>query len=632
MLADKYTKRDSGVWAATDADFNYSDGDEVENRILRQIQEAEDVSRASDELQQYMVDWPSEYHFTPLRSNLLSSFHLQKFATILEVGSGCGAISRGLGEQCPDSEIIALEGSMRRAEITRARCRDLTNVTVCRDSFADFEHPTPFDLITMIGVLEYSPAFFAGDSPVKAALGHARQLLHDNGVLVVAVENQLGLKYFNGCGEDHNGLPFFGIENRYEPGTFRTFGKKELQKQLQDAGFGRVEFVYPFPDYKLPRLLLREEAFSCESFAAADLIGQYPSRDYSRDNGTLFDEASVWASLAENGMVQDLANSFLVFAFSDDRDLTDITDPWIGKAYSCPRKKRYLVETVFYETGSGLPVDKKLSYPAAANIPQGIGKSITHHPEKAAYIEGSPYADALAAASGDEMLESFIRYLNPWVEWLFTHGLPAAQDADKAAMLPGTLYDCIPANFIVDDGHKLHLIDQEWEHADPLEPGFLLFRGIYSELSRNISFFEESDLFDGRTAGDIITEIFTRFDLVIDEAILQSYIEKEVDVQLQLVVYPVSRKQLCQVFHGFLHEERKKRLQFADLLQAGGVRCYEEALKNIDHLNEENTLLKDQLDAVFSSKSWKLTSGLRGLGSIAGEIAGKVSALYNKRD
>lgn len=618
MLSDRYKKQKSDVWACSEViNFDYSDGDEVENRILRQVRDAADVSIASDELQRLMVDWPSEYHFSPLRANLLSSFQLHKSKRILEIGSGCGAITRGLGEQCPDSQIIALDGSMRRAQITRARCRDLQNVTVCCDSFTDFEHPELFDLITMIGVLEYSPSFFEGDDPVTAAIEHARRLLSTGGILVVAMENQLGLKYFNGCGEDHNSQPFFGINDQYQPGTFCTFGKKQLQDKLLGAGFLGTEFVYPFPDYKLPRLLVREESFHSNHLDIASLLGQYPARDYSRDTVPLFQESQAWSLAARNGMAQDLANSFLVFAFAGEGSLADISDSWLTKAYSCIRKKQYLIETAFRMKGDVVVVEKNLLHPRVDSDNNCEGRSIEHQLVNDSYVEGTPYGvGLLLRAPRDGMFEYLLQYLTPWMEWLRKKEITVARGENhNSVLVPGSFYDCVPSNFIVDGDGQLCVIDQEWQSREPLELGFLLFRGLYSEMSRNISLFEKSDLFSTATAEDILYKLFQMFDIPYDDGCLERYIELEVTFQVQMVVYSVEEKDLHDHLLGFFREKRMRGSDIGDLLMAGGVRCYDRALSDVSRLTQELAERDALLQSVFQSRSWKLTSALRGVGT-----------------
>lgn len=666
MLSDLYQLSPSGIWQRPDSPvFNYSDGDEVENRLLRQLQKAEDVSLASDELQRLMVDWPSEYHFTPLRANLLSPFSLNKFNNILEIGSGCGAITRLLGEQCPHSDIIALEGSPRRAEITKTRCRDLNNITVCQDSFSYFECDHPFDLVTMIGVLEYSPSFFEGKNPVVEALKRAYRLLDSNGVLIIAIENQLGLKYFNGCAEDHNGIAFSGINDLYPPGTVRTFGKKHLQHQVEMAGFNHLEIVYPFPDYKLPQLLLREEAFQCDNIDPSYMPGQYSSRDYGFDGDKIFQEARTWNLLHKNGLVRDFANSFLMFAFKGEQSLKDITEPWVAKAFSGRRKKRYLIETVFSEENSELIVNKKLCYPVTAAQPfDKDSTSLVHHTGSAKYIKGVPYGYKLAEqVTKNNPIEKLTRYLAPWVQWLHSkaYHVPSSNN-DTSLMIPGKLYDCVPANFLLDDQNQLCIIDQEWEYRGPLEFGFLLFRGLYSEISANIEFFEQINLFNNETIQDVTEDLYHNFDLAFDSDIFDHYLDLEAEFQLEVVPYNTTKDGLKKHIRDFFTKKRTERSTIADLLVSGGVRRHSLLLWQKDQLHEEATKLGQELAkqdehignlvkmledkdrhigelnkhlaerdstllSIFNSSSWRLTTPLRLAGYLIKGDFGKARLL-----
>ncbi len=66
---------DRRVWRATDHHtLLYSDGEEVEHRLLAALKECHDLSSTSEELRQHIVDWPSEYHFSPLRHALIRPF------------------------------------------------------------------------------------------------------------------------------------------------------------------------------------------------------------------------------------------------------------------------------------------------------------------------------------------------------------------------------------------------------------------------------------------------------------------------------------------------------------------------------------------------------------------------------
>ncbi|MEI2814083.1 MAG: hypothetical protein V9E91_10105 [Burkholderiaceae bacterium] len=84
------------VWSNPDyKGIAYNDGDEIETRIANIIREAHDITTLSTELRQNITDWPSQYHLTSERANIMRPFATSlKDAQVLEIGAGCGAISR----------------------------------------------------------------------------------------------------------------------------------------------------------------------------------------------------------------------------------------------------------------------------------------------------------------------------------------------------------------------------------------------------------------------------------------------------------------------------------------------------------------------------------------------------------
>ena len=118
------------VWARTDyIGIPYSDGEEVEARIAGIINKASDISVLSAELASFCNDWPTTYHLSRKRANLLRPLeNYFRGKSVLEIGAGCGAITRYLGEI--GAEVLALEGSLRRAPIVASRCRGLDRKSV----------------------------------------------------------------------------------------------------------------------------------------------------------------------------------------------------------------------------------------------------------------------------------------------------------------------------------------------------------------------------------------------------------------------------------------------------------------------------------------------------------------------
>ena len=145
------------------SEFTYSDGIEVEQRLLDAVTHAADRSTFSAELARSIVDWPSEYHLSRRRHCLLRPLNIPSGSRVLELGCGCGAITRYLGEM--GAQVLAVEGSLMRARIAAQRSRDLPSVRVVVDDLLHFETDEQFDYVLLIGVLEYAARFAKSDDP-----------------------------------------------------------------------------------------------------------------------------------------------------------------------------------------------------------------------------------------------------------------------------------------------------------------------------------------------------------------------------------------------------------------------------------------------------------------------------------
>ena len=102
---------------------------------------------------------------------------------------------------------------------------------------------------------------------------------------------------------------FDGIEGypRY-PNMARTFGKKEVTDRILNY-FDNINFYYPYPDYKIPSLILSDEAFSKGSFG--ELISNFHSpRKNNYFTEPLFDETLALLEIEQNAQLNFFANSF----------------------------------------------------------------------------------------------------------------------------------------------------------------------------------------------------------------------------------------------------------------------------------------------------------------------------------
>lgn len=462
----------------------YSDGDEVEKRIASIIGNATDLGVLSDELRPHCTDWPSIYHLSGTRANILRPFESDLRGDILEIGAGCGAITRFLGE-C-GGNVLALEGSPRRASIARARTRDLNNVTVVCDKFDDFSCDQKFDVVTLIGVLEYANLFTAGEHPTLTMLERVRNFLKPSGRLIIAIENQLGLKYFAGAPEDHVGIPMYGIEDRYHNDQPQTFGRKELNGLIKKAGFKSTDFLAPFPDYKLPVSIVTEHGFSCDAFDAAALAWQSVRRDPQLPPVLVFSPELVWPTIAKNGLALDLSNSFLIVASQVESEVLVSSDT-LAWHFSTDRLAQYAKQAQFICNDVG---DIEVLY-------RRISKEIDSWSDQKLFNFNLPKAEPyklgvpllkkavwIVTQDGwhpDDIGEFLLEYIKVLCE-LLELDLREVKTS-KSSKLPGSAFDLTPQNIIVLKTGGYATIDHEWALLEPIELGHLLFRSLITLLN-----------------------------------------------------------------------------------------------------------------------------------------------------
>jgi 2-polyprenyl-3-methyl-5-hydroxy-6-metoxy-1,4-benzoquinol methylase len=278
----------------------YSDGD-IENDIL------DHMVRRTDSSEVISKDprWPIIYHLWPKRENLLDWYDFRPDASLLEVGAGCGALTGLFCRKVKD--VVAVEISARRAKIIATRHQQEQNLQVYAGRLQDIPLQKKFDYVTLIGVLEYAGIYHHSNDPYDDFLYSMRKLLKDDGTLILAIENKLGLKYWAGAPEDHTGKMFEGLEGYVENKGLRTFGRIELQGMLEKAGFSQCDFYYPLPDYKLPDIIFSDHYLP----KLGDVTGQSPNYDQPRFD--LFREELVMNGLLANQAFETMANSFLVF-------------------------------------------------------------------------------------------------------------------------------------------------------------------------------------------------------------------------------------------------------------------------------------------------------------------------------
>lgn len=278
----------------------YNEGDEEENLVLDIFKNGRDVEAALAADKR----WPVLYQLSPERRNIILPMDLRPGDELLEVGAGMGAVTAGLAKRVAHVDCVDI--SMRRSMANAWRNKECDNITIYVGNFQQMALEKQYDVVTLIGVLEYAPMFFHGERhPDRAMLDRIRGYLKPGGRLYIAIENRLGMKYFSGAVEDHFGTAYVGISG-YPAGNAQTYSRAELTALLERSGWQDIYFYYPYPDYKLPSVIYSDDMPGGDYIPAPV--------DYNQRRIESFSEQDAMASLTQHDDWRIFANSFLVEA------------------------------------------------------------------------------------------------------------------------------------------------------------------------------------------------------------------------------------------------------------------------------------------------------------------------------
>lgn len=573
----------------------YNDGDATEERIAGIIKGATDITVLSPELRGQCTDWPSLYHLGASRANIVRPFekHLQG-KKVLEVGAGCGAITRFLGES--GAHVLALEGTPRRASIARSRTRDLPNVNVVTETFSQFKWPEKFDVITLIGVLEYANLFVPGEAPAQAMLKRCLELLEPEGRLIVAIENQFGLKYFSGAPEDHVGVRMYGIEGRYTKKQPQTYGRKALEKLMLGSGFKTVEIMAPYPDYKFPYSIVTDAGFKTEHFDPSAFAWQSARRDPQWMGTMTLSMELAWPGLFENGMALDLANSFLVSATPNAKEHNSVI---LAYHYSTERIPGYCKQAIFERnanTGAINVLSEKLvDGPAPVNTGLIFGLE-----KEDAYTLGTPLSwDFIKIVTREgwrtaEVVGFFKNYRNVLEGICEQRALqPEILEGTGELGYPGAFFDILPQNIIRTPCGKYQVIDTEWKTLEAISESTLMFRSLIN-LTQMVTRYGGCADSPGITREQLFSRLFLKLGLDASKARLSHLLSRE--AELQESVTGRSFGELVEWWPGLV-------LNTHDLQTGSDAK-----------IHEQKAVIDDRdrhIESLKSSLSWRVTQPLR---------------------
>lgn len=483
----------------------YCDGD-IEDDLLEAVQNHEE-----DELEKIInekKEWEFLYHFSQVRQNIVNWIPVKKDAKILEIGSGCGAITGALAKK--GQQVDCVELSRKRSLINANRNKNYDGITIKLGNFEEIESylDTDYDIITLIGVWEYAGVYLKDKDPFRKFLDVLKKHLSAEGKIIIAIENRNGLKYWAGCREDHTAQFFEGLEGYTKTNSAVTFGKNEMQRIFEETGY-QTQFYYPYPDYKLPLHIFSDEYLPHLGM----LTDNHKNLDHTRM--VFFDEAKVFDSLIKDGMFSYFSNSFLVILQPEGAKTEE--ERVIYSKFSNERVEEFRIRTDIIKKSDGtLSVEKypmhekakehinKIQHmyqllqnnakniPVQFNVCEQKGNHVAFE-----YVEGQNLENEIKQLylNGKtdkirEIVADIVGMISAMQNTFFTEteefrqvfgecplqGIPAIKGAD---------IDLVFGNIIRKD-NIWNIIDYEWSFDFPIPVNYILYRILYFQAPKEL--------------------------------------------------------------------------------------------------------------------------------------------------
>ena len=459
--------------------------------ILGVLRKARDLSVGSLDLAQAATSGSLRYHLGVRRADLLRPVEGSLRGRVLEVGAACGALTRYLGETA--TQVVALEDALPQAIMARHRCRDLANVELVHADVARFAQADggrgAFDAICAVDAFDATP--FRGPGAREAWLGCLARCLTDDGALVLAADNRLGISYLAGAPEVGSGLPFASL-HQPDNGARLCLGQAEWRALLERSGFADVTFYYPFPCHRFPAVILTEAGARAPGHLLANLAPRLGTAQQGPRFGRAFSEERLVGAAAQNGMLDALANAFLIVARrrapSAAAHQATQRRP-LAYIYSSERPKRFAKQTVLVQEGGGVHVERARLYP---DLPpqRGLLRLVLC---TAPYQDLPCYLNALEDIVNTPgwRVADVAHWALPWLQLLQSKVVPTppgiAEEFGDLPHVPGQWLDLCPLNLLRAPDGSLVAFDQEWQLARPVPLHWIWLRGLYNAFAASKS-------------------------------------------------------------------------------------------------------------------------------------------------
>ena len=596
--------------------------DGTEQRLLDIVEGAADLSSTSDELAGSAQTWPERYHLSHDRANVLRPMRWQPGFKVLEIGAECGAVTRYLGEVC--DLVDAVEPVSARARVARARTRDLPGVEVFVGDLFDIPDEKAYDIIVLVGVLEYVGAGSPELAPYQKFLRRAASLLTEDGALLVAIENRIGVKYLAGAPEDHSNRPFDSLEGYPNGSLARTFSRGELDGLIRETALTPRVFG-AFPDYKLTRIVMSDELLGTDP-SLAYRIPHFPSPDWGGEVERVANEGAVWRTMIEAGLGTETANSFVVLA---SRQQPGILWPeeQLAVYYSTARRAGYASETRVVVEDGDIVFDRRAL--SGDDERPGTGQDPAPGPDggpdhrvqlrlgRTPWTAGTDFLVLLSRATDKELID----WLGRWTDLLtreFEEGEP-------------TPVDLLPHNLVALPDGVVRVIDSKFVQMGVAREA-VVARGALVTGQR-LSRMTKPSRWGAFTVEEVVRYIGTLIGLPADGSWIADAVAGEAAFQAEVSLHtpePATRAEAVALQEAVLWDELRLPLALSSQYNpGGGARVALEA--ELSRMGAAYGTLVDSHDSLVSAHQTAVESHAQWVSNLLAQLAASQTELARTR-
>lgn len=496
-----------------------------------------------------------------VRKNIISWYPFENGCTILEIGEN-------------------------NKEITETLCQNDNKVmSTTVDNIGNINEK--FDYITLIGLEDIT-------NNIQELFNETKKLLNPNGKLLIAMDNKYSIK---------NLSTKEGIEKILSNDN-KMYTLNEVVELLKIAGFNEQKIYYPLTDYKFTNVIFTDDEKISKSELARNIVYN------DEENIKFFEENDLMDKMLEDNIeFKYFANSFFIEVFNGDYIDNEIR----LVTFSNIRKNKYKIKTIVKKDFVYKYPDGQESKKHIENVKRNIDiimdsklKTIDSYDNEkiiSKYVENDTFDKVIIkTAKTDknqaiELIKKFKQNLvnnleegdkekNVFDKYSIDYNEETIENMKFAKY---GLWDLIFQNCFYIEG-DFYFYDQEWmEENIPID--FILYRAI-KYFTKIRKYIQIEELYEILNINEEKIKIFEELDDKIQE-------ESRNDTVWQMQKNGKS-----------IEELRIQKLTDNHTINLLNIEL-ENKNREIEVLKTEYEKIKNQINVIHQSKSWKLTEPLR---------------------